>query len=288
MSDHVLDAMLDYLAGNLSASRRQEIEEHVARCEECAQQFDWARKLRDEALAQDLAHLTATRILDLATGSGAEQSDSEREHFDRCPDCRAEVDWARSLPSEADALVEERSAPHRRTPIAWWWPALGLATAAVALALLFFLPRPAKDLGRLARIEPLPVEVTRDAGDGGALARQRRRGLELYAAGDYSAARDSLLEALQHGTDDAVSLYLASSELLLGMREAALDRLRPLSQRASDGALREEALWQLANAALVAGSIAESERTLRELVAMGDYHATDAAALLDRIEAARR
>ena len=148
-------------------------------------------------------------------------------------------------------------------------------------------PGSSTDLSGLARIEPLPVEITRSAIPQDAFGEASLRGYELYAEGDYAAAGSSLLEASQLRSEHVVELYLASTELLLGRTEEAVARLRPVADGASDLTVREEASWQLANALRASGRTDEAKEFLQQVVEGDGFHRRDADTLLEELRTSR-
>jgi tetratricopeptide (TPR) repeat protein len=164
----------------------------------------------------------------------------------------------------------------------WAFAALvGAAVTAVVVA--FFSSRRDEQLSRVARIEPLPVRINRGVGEPDSFEVARIRGLELYAEGDYGAARQALRDAVRLQPQHVeVTVYLGSAELLLGNLAEATPLLQQASQ-ATDPVVREEAIWQLANAELAAGRRQQAVSALRALAAGGRRHRADAAALLERL-----
>jgi anti-sigma factor RsiW len=280
VSGHVHLELADYLAGRLSDERRRQFEKHVRSCESCAAEARWAAEFREEALRQGLRHLDPQREIAIASDPTA-ASHAERSHLDRCQACRTELEWMRAHPDdEADDEEEEPSTP-RRAGRPWAWAAA--AAAIVVLGLLWVRqPWNGADIAQLARIEPLPVRISRSAPEAGSFQQWRLSGLDAYAAGDYASARDALGRAAQLRPDDAETrLYFGSSALLDGDLETAAAELRLAAALAEDApALRDEAMWQAANVALAGGRPEEAERLLRDLSAELGPRADDARRLL--------
>lgn len=286
MSDHVGEALVDLLADRCAPERRRLIEDHLSECDACAAKLEWLQRVRDDAIRESLGHLSAMRLVSL--GASRETSTPlEREHLESCEDCAQELSWLRRLP-EAEELVEgpdpvPGSARSRRSWRSWAWA--GLATAAAAALLFVLLPGGAPDLAGLARIEPLPVEITRGPAEPDSFEAALVRGLTLYQQGEFTDARDELQDAVALREDETASLYLASTELLLGDVEPATVRLRETADRAVDPFVREELLWQLANGELFRGRGEEAERILQQLIELAGYRAAEAEELLAEITA---
>ena len=156
---------------------------------------------------------------------------------------------------------------------------------AVIVGGIVFLMLPDPDLSDLARVEPLPAQPVPEGS--GPFEQKRSQGIVLYTAGEYAGAREILIEALALRPDEMVALYLGSAELLLGLHDEAADRLEGAAQLAVDPALRQEILWQLANAKLLIRSSDEAEQILDLLATLDGPRNRDAAALLSEIRGAR-
>jgi Flp pilus assembly protein TadD len=137
----------------------------------------------------------------------------------------------------------------------------------------------------LARIEPLPVRISRSVAEPGSFEAARVRGLEHYRDGDYDVAAAAFGDALTLKPGDAeILVYLGSTELLRGDDERAARYLEAGLAVAEAAPLREELLWQLANARLRAGNVAGAKQALSKVVELGRAHASEARQLLDSIE----
>jgi tetratricopeptide (TPR) repeat protein len=173
-----------------------------------------------------------------------------------------------------------RRAPRR----ARLWGLAGVTALAATLWLLF-IPRDKPEIVTLAVIEPLPVRLNRGEADSGQFHEARIRGLELYAGADYAGARDALQRAVELEPDnDEVNLYLGSAELLVGNESRAQPPLRTAARTTASPQVREEALWQLANAHLAAGERSEAVSVLREVVSQDRRHREQAERLLGELE----
>lgn len=296
MSEHVTERIGDYLEGRLHPAAAREVAAHLSTCVECAADVRWARDFREAASIQGLRHPSPERIVEAADGR-VPLTHAEERHVKSCSTCERELSWARGLP-RADALGERtepldgasiRGEKPRVFPIPLrrgrtMWGLAALAAAATILIAIFNPGGQDGDLARLARIEPLPVHLTRGLADPGSFEEIRLRGLESYEARDYAGAREALRRAASMEPRQAeVVLYLGSATLLLGDAKEGFANLRHAAEIAEDPALREEALWQLANAALASGRAGDAEAALRDVIALERRHREDAAALLERL-----
>jgi len=283
---HIVELIADYLENRLTPEQRHEVEMHRDACGECAAAIAFAMKLHEEALAQGLAHIRPDRIVALS-GNRASATKVEAAHLDACENCRREMEWAAEAVDEAAEEADEDSRPrHTLTVARRWWPAAAVVAAA-AIALIFMLPRgphDGSDMTGFVRIEPLPVNITRGSAEPGTFEATRLRGLEQYRDGDYSGAITAFEEALSLRDGDAeVLLYLGSAELLQGNPASAARHLASGASRADSPALREELLWQLAQAQLASGHRAEAERSLRDVIALRGRRAALARTILEEI-----
>jgi anti-sigma factor RsiW len=282
---HIELEIADLVAGRLPDERRREAEEHVKRCDRCARELAWAERLRDDALREGLRHVAPMRIVEM--GAGRESAtDAERQHLDLCADCRQELEWTQRRANADEEEGEEGSIPTRvQRPWRYRaWPWIAAAAAAVAVVLILLPDRPGIDLSTIAVVEPLPVRITRDVPPSGSSEAARLLGLEAYSAGDWASARDALSSAAAMRPDDAeILLYLGSAELLDGDTAAAADPLLSAERLATGTRLREEASWQLANLALLAGRKDDATERLDQLAAGDGHRAGDAREMLARL-----
>lgn len=312
MSEHVGSEILDFVERRLDEARMREIQRHLDTCEDCAADVAFARELREQAAAQGLRHLPPERVVALAAGDSP--SAEERGHLDGCSACREEVAWAERqdpidtiLPAVAPPEIgPSPSARGERRGPAWQWIWGGVTAAAAALAVFFLLPldrgtepqppvpapvpprtSPPPSIAGLARLDPLPVRLTRAPAEPG-FDEERVAGLEAYQAADYPAAIEHFRRALAvRPAHDETALYLGSAELMTRNATAAEATLAPLAERAPDPVIRSEALWRLANARVLLEREADALATLRLLRDLGGERDTDAAALIAAIERAR-
>ncbi len=287
--NHILDQIADYLENRLTPEQRREVEMHRDECDECSAALAFAMKLQAEALAQGLTHIRPDRIIALAGDSKA-VTPAEQQHLAACESCRRELEWA-AAGKEEEALGSEDVDEDRRRRAApsfakRWWPAAAVAAAAV-IAIVIFLPRGSRDTPdytALARIEALPVSISRGASEPGTFEAARLRGLELYRDGNYAGARAALEAALGLEPGNAeILLYLGSTELLQGNPADAARHLAAGTNRTETPALREELLWQLVHAHLAANKREEATSSLEEIIALDGRHADDAGRLLAEI-----
>ena len=291
MSDHVVADIADYIEGRLDPDREQSIRDHLYRCTECAADYAVAWQLQEHGVREGLRHLGAERIAVLASEPEAKITEFEHQHLDDCENCRREYEWAKTHPEEDEwaAIVSTRESARRvDAPRKWWrwgWkPAgAGLAAAAAALLLIIALPN-GRDVSDFARVEPLPVRISRTSVTPGTFEAFRLRGLELYRSGDYAAALEHLGQAYDaKPEDDEIPLYMGSAHLILGQPQEAAVFFKAVSGKTSNDAIREESLWQLANAQIAAGRADEARSVLKEVLAANGPHTPVAKELLEEL-----
>ena len=282
--EHVTGHLADYVADRLDPATREAMEVHLRACDDCRADLQIARGLRSLGTARDEAHLAPESIAALA-GAPASIGTSERAHLDACGSCRAELALATSAVDEATwTAATAGTAPRRaRRPRSTAGRLLRWAPLGAAAAVAFALWIGADDVGDLARIEELPVPVTRalDPSDDADL--RRVEAFELYRSRDYAAAAERLAEIAETAE---LRLYLGSARLLAGDTDGAIDVLEPLAADTDAGALRSEALWQLANAYLAADRPEPATGALRTIVATPGRRTAEAERLLERLAAA--
>jgi tetratricopeptide (TPR) repeat protein len=291
VSDHVVGDIVDYLEGRLDPDREQVFENHLAECAECATDYAVALQFHEHGVQEGLRHLDAERIAVLASELESRITEFEQRHLDDCEDCRTEYEWAKAHPGEVewDAIVSTRESARRvdtpRKSWRWGWKPVGVGLAAAAAAILLIIALPDRhDISELARIEPLPVRISRASVTPGTFEAFRLRGLELYRSGDYEAALEHLGRAFDaKPEDDEVPLYIGSAHLMLGQPQDAARFFKSVSNKTSNDAIREECLWQLANAQIAAGLIAAANSTLDEVSSAAGPHAADARGLLEEL-----
>jgi hypothetical protein len=140
--------------------------------------------------------------------------------------------------------------------------AFPLAAAAALTTALVLRPPVERDVGRLARVEPLrPAAATGDPRFAAAMSD--------YAAGRWSEAAAKLGEAIAAEGDgwarrDEANLFLGSSLLLDSRPDAAAGALE-IAARSADPSVSVRAKWCLAQAHLVDGDVAAARTLLDEL-----------------------
>ena len=294
MSDHVVGDIVDYLEGRLDPDREQVFKNHLAECADCAADYAVALQFHEHGVKEGLRHLDAERIAVLASEPEARITEFEQQHLDGCENCRSEYEWAKTHPGEDewDAIVSTRESARRvdtpRKSWRWGWKPAGVGLAAAAAAILLIIALPdRRDISDLARIEPVPVRISRASVTPGTFEAFRLRGLELYRSEDYAAALEHLGRAYDaKPEDDEVPLYIGSAHLMLGQLQDAARFFKAVSNKTSNDAIREESLWQLANAQIAAGLVTEARSVLEEVIASAGPHAADARALLEELAAA--
>ena len=288
MSNHVLGDIADYLEGRLDSDHERLVKDHLDWCAECAADFAVALQLHEHGVTRGLRHLAAERIATLASEPEARITDFEQQHLDSCEDCRNEYEWAKTHPAEDEwdsltSAAEGRAAPRKLWRWGWKPVGAGLAAAAATILLIIVLPD-GLDVRDLARIEPLPVRISRATVTPGTFEAFRLRGLESYRSEDYAAALEHLGRAHDaKPEDDEVPLYMGSAHLMLGQLQDAADSFKAVSNQTSNEAVREESLWQLANTQIAAGLVSEARSVLEEMAASKGPHAAEARKLLEEL-----
>lgn len=221
-----------------------------------------------------------------------------RDHLASCADCVARARDARDFAVTVGAAAGPAPAARWRRG-AW----LGLAAAIAGLAIvgLWSVRRgagtpPANQVAAIAWndlvVAPAPYEpavapggadsdvVYRDGAPGDPFAAAMAR----YGAGDFAAAETALesLVAARAGGEQA-RFYLAVTRLINGRAEDARRELISLD-RSGAAADHDEIGWYLALALLKTGRTADARERLGAIAVGGGAHATEAGALLNRIE----
>ena len=159
--------------------------------------------------------------------------------------------------------------------------------AAAVIATVIFLPRGSRDpvdYTALASIEPLPVRISRSAVEPGTFEVNR------HCAGSSSTAtaitparvpRSRKRSASSPATETL--LYLGSSASLAGNFAHAATHLEAAVATADAPALREEALWQLANARLALNDIPAAKVGPVDVVELDRGRADHARELLGQV-----
>ena len=221
-----------------------------------------------------------------------------RDHLASCADCVARARDARDFAVTVGAAVGPAPASRWRRG-AW----LGLAAAIAGLAIvgLWSVRRgtgtpPANQVAAIAwsdlAVAPAlyaPAHPSGDAG-GDVVYRDGTAGdpfaaaMERYGAGDFATAETALesLVAARAGGEQA-RFYLAVTRLINGRAEDARRELMSLD-RSGGVTNHDEIGWYLALALLKTGRTADARERLGAIAAGGGAHATEAGALLERIE----
>ncbi len=134
--EHATELLPWLLNGTLEPAERQEVLEHVRKCEACRRALDEARL----ALAAAGAHLPAEALVAAAFGEpmppGIDAALVE-EHLAACPQCAADLELARTSHALADeeVLLFPRTAPPAAVPARQAAPAGRWRAAALAAGL---------------------------------------------------------------------------------------------------------------------------------------------------------
>ena len=288
MSDHVVGDIADYLEDRLDPEREQAFKNHLDECAECAADYAVALQFHEHGAREDLRHLSAERIAILASEPEARITEIEQRHLDECENCRSEYEWAKTHPDEDawDSVVSAAGGlATPRKSWRWGWKPVGVGLAAAAAAILLIIALPdGRDVSDLAIMEPLPVRISRAPVTPGTFEAFRLHGLELYRSEDYAAALEHLRRAYTARPEDAeVPLYIGSAHLMLDQPKDALVFLEVAIEKTTNDAIREESLWQLANAQIAAGLVTDARSVLEKVIAAAGPHAADARQLLEKL-----
>lgn len=248
---HVVDLVQDVLLGQVDAATAARVHAHLVRCDECAADYAFAFRLRDAAAAPAENEAELIELLDAIEAPSAQITRPLR----------------RVLPM----------------PARW---SMSLVAAAAAI-LLLLRPWSGDDFAAIARLEPLPVRVTRDVPEPHSFAEARQRALMAYAEADYVGAIaycDSAL-ARQAGHGEML-IYAASAEALLARTQAAAKRLDQLLSDAREApSILREARWQRAQLALLARDVELARRQLQSLAEESGLRQEDAKVQLAQLDA---
>lgn len=205
--EHATELLPWLLNGTLEPAERQEVLEHVRKCEACRRALDEARL----ALAAAGAHLPAEALVAAAFGEpmppGIDAALVE-EHLAACPQCAADLELARTSHALADeeVLLFPRTAPPAAVPVRqaapagrWRAAALAAGLTAVLFAGGWLTNRQALDrmeerlAGRTARPAPVVPGGGPDDRTAGLAAENRRLREEAAAraAGERAAREEA-------------------------------------------------------------------------------------------------
>lgn len=287
------------------------------------------RSLEAHPTAERLVELAASRsdtstaAVEAAPLVGAESprgeaalTEAETVHLHRCHACREDQAFLGTLPpfsaldSEAASSVDRagrgistdrdasatrdlRSFPRHRAWFTRGWLG-GAALAAAALIAILIWPEPARDLelSGLARLDPIPVHISRAVAED-ELEDLRLRGLEAYAEGRYVEAASRFDEAHTRMPENAeILIFLGSSQALSAPTdpealETARETLREALDRSERLEERREAQWQLAQIELASGKPDAALVLLHVLAESDALRAGAARDLLEKIDSMR-
>lgn len=196
---------------------------------------------------------------------------AEARHQRQSAESPAAVPVLVNEPSGVTAFLERVLRPRVLGPV--------MGVVATLLVIAIFPRGGGDDLAGLARVEPLPVRITRDVTDDAEVQAPYAEGRAAYATGDYGRA----VEAFEASDDTAErDLFLASALALTGRDHDA----RPiLVETIEDGPapIAHEARWLLAQLELRDGHRPEAILLLRELRDARGRRSGAAAELLDAL-----
>ncbi len=171
--------------------------------------------------------------------------------------------------------------------IASMWPAWAFGILVVAATVLTILViRPNMEMrGAVASLAILqPLAVPHDTRGDDPDAPIRRQAIAAYAERDYRKAETLLIAEVKARSADADALLLLGSSLLLSGRPAeSREPLQAAGRLASSPRVREEALWQQAQASLLLGRRVEASAFLQEVANTGATHQDEARAQLAKL-----
>ena len=295
--EHLDEALADFVLGRLTPFEHQRWVAHLTDCAPCREQVALAESMREDGV-----HLDAPRIVEIADDANAASS-AEAAHLETCERCSGELEQMRTLemPAELQMARSEptprgmrdmrgmqssgRRAPARRLTKRTTSTSIAFFALAAMLLLLVF-PRGDEQslMSSFAQIEPLPVRITRSAGEPGSMEEARLLGLEAYRDQDWARAAEHLGMAHSRGATAEVGLYLASAQLLRGQDDAARAAVEAVfdDPEVSAGIL-DEARWLRVQLALRAEDPANVELWLTAIEAAQGRRAPDARALRGRM-----
>lgn len=176
--------------------------------------------------------------------------------------------------------------------IASTWPAWAFGILAIAASVLTVMViRPNMEMrgsvARLAILQPLDLPTAApDAPSDGSDTTTRREAIAAYADKDYRRVEALLIAEVKARSADADALLLLGSSLLLSDRPAeSREPLQAAGRLATSDQVREEALWQQAQASLLLGRRVEATAFLQEVAKTGAAHPQEARAQLEQLSA---
>ena len=137
-------------------------------------------------------------------------------------------------------------------------------------------------VAHLASVEPLPVQTLRGGAEPGSFDALYEEGSAAYRDRDWARAATRFEAALALEEDALAALYLGSARLLATPDEPgrAAVALRRAVDAAVDPLVREEALWQLAQAHVLADEAGPARTALESARELAGRRAADVEALL--------
>jgi len=270
MSDHerALALLPAWELGLLDEEHEEFVRSHLAGCAACRAAAPPSAPTDDgeEREPPSFDHLPPAMIASWPKAQSRLRGIERRlvvEHLERCEACRNDLRFLGFSPELP--VAETTSAPRPRE----------------------FRPAWAQDLrarlATLVSLEPLPVRFARVPANSEDVA-SRVRALETYARAGYEESQALFARAAAFSPNDGeLLLYQGSAALLSGHDEEAIALLSRALALASLERVREEALFLLANAALLVGDAAGASDRLEDLIAIDGDRRLDAEDLLRRL-----
>jgi len=227
-------------------------------------------------------HQRSEQIADFSAGHlRGDLVDNLLDHLDGCEPCSQEFDLAADLATLGAPVAELRPVatpdPVRRRPLL----RMVLPAAAAAALLLTIVGRGSDPpVSSLASLEALhyPTSVLRGGDDD-----LRRAAMERYQAGDFERAAAELGALAQENDQDALAHFYGGLALLQLDRMTDAQTALTAAVAASEGLLRERALWYLANTELALEQGQRAQTTLERLIGLDGEYVLDARAKLDAL-----
>ncbi len=212
------------------------------------------------------------------------------EHLERCSSCSKELDLLADLVAIA-AHPLPTPPPRIRSSTRHWVPRVAGVLIAVFVVLgLFDQYNDAKHGATLAPFADTsvpPFLITDVDGGDTPWGDEFESAMQSWDRGDFGDVEKSLGKFLDLHPDHAPArLYHGIAERKLGKLDAARADLRLVST-ASQGPLREQALWNLANLELESNSPSDARKALDELVQLNGEYGERAKELEERLEVAK-
>ena len=245
-----------------------------------------------------------------------EDRDAFEAHYFTCDRCFDDLQTLQAIRDELPRLSPDLAGPSRRWLPAWAPAAAVAATIVLAVGLTMWMrpapvaipdttqaqlpskperseippPRPSApvapgpSLEQLARFDPPGYTPQRLRSVPDEATSHFLRGMEHYGKADYVTALASLRLAAQADPDAAhIRFFLGISHLMLGQREAGIERLRA-TIALGDSPYLEEAHWYLAKAFLAQRDLGAAEAELNRLIQLRGQQSDEARRLLGQIQ----